>query len=180
MSRPTPVDRESITDPELVALIDRCEALGVPDALFGRVLARVPDYAKAILRAMLMSHTEGSVDHRLKEILRIQLARLARDPYFSALRSRRAMAAGLDESTITAGRDNYESDTRFTEADRWALRFADQLYVNPDAIDAAFYEGMKRYYSEAQIMEIGAFVAMHYGMQMFMRTLDARPISGRA
>lgn len=32
---------------------------------------------------------------------------------------------------------------------------------------------------EAQIMELGAFVAFHYGMQAFARTLGANPRPGR-
>ena len=41
-----PLDRAAITDPELLALMARAEALGVPDDLFTRILARVPSYAK--------------------------------------------------------------------------------------------------------------------------------------
>lgn len=34
--------------------------------------------------------------------------------------------------------------------------------------------------TEAQIMELGAFIALHYdGMQVFMRTLAAFPLRGR-
>ena len=83
-----PLDRASITDPELLALMARAEALGVPDDLFTRILARVPSYAKVLLNALLVSHGQGNVDHRLKEIIRIQLARFAGDSYFSALRSK--------------------------------------------------------------------------------------------
>ena len=85
-----PLARGEIRDPELLELIERCERLGVPDSLFPRILARVPDYAKALLRAMLLSHTEGNVDHKLKEIIRVQLARRAGDPYFARLRSAQA------------------------------------------------------------------------------------------
>src|SRR5579863_10306737 len=98
-----PLALEQITDPELLDLIAQCERLGVPDALLPRILARVPSYAKAMLRALLMSHAQGNVDHRLKEIIRVQLARFAGDPYFSRLRSRKAADAGLDEATIDAG-----------------------------------------------------------------------------
>jgi len=177
MSRIAPVAREAITDPELAELVARCEELGVPDALFPLILARVPSYAKAILRALLMSHAEGNVDHKLKEIARVQLARFAGDPYFSALRSRRARAAGLDEATIDAGSGDYDDDPRFTEAERVALRYADQMYLDPSKVDAAFYDELKQHYSEAQIMELGAFIALHYGMQAFMRTLDAAPLA---
>ena len=54
-----PLKLEQIRDPEVLHLIAQCEQLGVPDAVFPRILARVPVYAKAILRAMLLSHTEG-------------------------------------------------------------------------------------------------------------------------
>jgi alkylhydroperoxidase family enzyme len=166
-----PVRPEDIRDPELLELIRCGEALGVPDALFSRVLARVPVYAKALLRALIVSHAEGSVDHRLKEIIRVQLARTAGDPYFSGLRSARATDAGLDEDRIAAGAGRFEDDARFSAAEKWALRYAREMYLNPEKIDAAFYAEGKRHYTEAQIMELGAFIAFHYGMQAFTCTL---------
>jgi alkylhydroperoxidase family enzyme len=171
-----PLAMEQITDPELLELMRRCEELGVPDPLFPRIAARVPSYAKAMLRALLMSHTEGNVDHRLKEIIRIQLARFAGDPYFSKLRSRKAKAAGLDEATIDAGCGDYDDDPRFTEAEKVALRYADQMYLDPEKVDKAFYDELKKHYTEPQIMELGAFIAFHYGMQTFMRTLGTGPL----
>jgi len=171
-----PLKAEEIRDPELQELIRRGEELGVPDALFSRILARAPTLAKAVLRAMLHSHAEGNVDHRLKEIIRVQLARTAGDPYFSGLRSARAAKTGLDESRIAAGSGRFEDDPRFTAAEKWALRYAREMYLNPEKIDAAFYAEGKRHYTEAQIMELGAFIAFHYGMQAFARTLGARPL----
>jgi alkylhydroperoxidase family enzyme len=177
MSHVEPLGPDQIRDPELLELIERCEALGVPDALFPRILARVPPYAKAVLRALLLSHAGGNVDHRLKEIIRVQLAHTAGDPYFAGLRSRRARQAGLDEERIAAGATSFEDDPRFTPAEKWALRYAREMYLNPAGVDAAFYDEGKRYYSEAQIMELGAFIAFHYGMQVFARTLDiAQPV----
>ena len=169
-----PVAPAAIKDPELNALIERCKALGVPDAQFAGILAHVPAYAKALLRAMLMSHAEGAVDHRLKEIIRLQLTRRSGDPYFAALRSAKARAAGLDQTRIDAGCDDYERSELFSEKEKWALRYADQMYLNPASVDAEFYAGMKQHYSEAEIMELGAFIALHYGLQVFMRTLEAR------
>jgi len=170
-----PLKPEEIRDPELRELIRRGEELGVPDALFSRILARAPVHAKALLRALLHSHTEGSVDHRLKEIIRVQLARTAGDPYFGRLRSARAEREGLDENRIAAGSGKFEQDPGFTAAEKWALRYAREMYLNPEKIDAAFYAEGKRHYTEAQIMELGAFIAFHYGMQAFARTLGAKP-----
>ena len=169
-----PVASADIKDPELSALIERCKALGVPDAQFAGILAHVPTYAKALLRAMVMSHAEGAVDHRLKEIIRLQLTRRSGDPYFAKLRSTEAKAAGLDDARIDAGCDDYERSKLFTEKEKWALRYADQMYLNPASVDAEFYAGMKQHYTEAEIMELGAFIALHYGLQVFMRTLGER------
>lgn len=166
-----PLLPEEIRDPELLELIQRCEALGVPDARLPGVFARVPAYAKALLRALVVSHAEGGVDHRLKEIIRVQLARTAGDPYFAGLRSVRAAQAGLDEERIAAGSGRFEDDPRFSAAEKWALRYAREMYLNPERVDAAFYAEGKRHYTEAQIMELGAFIAFHYGMQAFTRTL---------
>src|SRR5262245_61119454 len=134
-----PLPAGAITDPELQALVDHCAALGVPDAVLPRILARVPDYAKALLRALVVSHAEGNVDHKLKEVTRVQLARTAGDPYFGALRSSKAREAGLSEETIAAGSGKFEDDPRFTPAEKWALRYAHEMYLNPERIDAAFY-----------------------------------------
>ncbi len=177
MSYVKPLTLSEIDDKELLELIRQCEALGVPDSLFPRILAHAPGYAKALLRALLFSHTEGSVDHRLKEIIRVRLARIAGDPYFGGLRSKRALQAGLDEKRIAAGSAKFEDDPRFTAAEKWALRYACEMYLNPENVTAAFYNEGKQHYTEAQIMELGAFIAFHYGMQAFARTLGARPRS---
>ena len=173
-----PLEAEELRDPELLELIRRGEALGVPDALFPRILARAPAHAKVLLRALLFSHAEGSVDHRLKEIIRVQLARTAGDPYFGGLRSVRARRAGLDEERIEAGSGKFEDDPRFTAAEKWALRYAREMYLNPEKVDAAFYDEGRKHYTEAQIMELGAFIAFHYGMQAFARALGAKPLPG--
>jgi len=163
----------AIADPELAALVDRAESLGVPDRRFCAILARVPGHAKALLRAMIVSHAEGGVAHRLKELIRIRLARIAGDPYFAGLRSRRALEEGLDEAAVEAACGDFAADARFSAAEKLALRYADCMYRRPQELDDAFYAELKEHYTEAQIMELGAFIAFHYGMQVFMSTLKA-------
>ncbi len=48
------------------------------------------------------------------------------------------------------------------------------MYREPEKVDAAFYDEGKRHFTEAQIMELGGMIAVHYGMQVFMRTLEKR------
>jgi len=171
MSLIAPVPMDQIEDSELLALIARCDQLGVPDARFCRILAHKPAQAKTSLKAMLHSHYEGNVDHKLKEVIRVQLARFAGDGYFASLRSNQAVAAGLTEEMIEAGCGDYDDSPLFSEAEKWALRFAEQMFLDASKVDAAFYAEMKQHFSEAQIMEIGAFIAIHFGVIMATKPL---------
>ena len=166
-----PLPLDAINDQELRDLIGEAEALGVPGSQFARIIARAPEHAKAFLRALIMSHAEGNVDHKLKEVIRIQLARFAEDPYFTGLRSSKARAMELSEEVIDAGSADYEDSSFFSEAEKCALRYADQMFLDANKVDAELYAELKTHFSEAQIMELGSFIALHYGMQMFMRTL---------
>jgi len=166
-----PLPLETIDDAELRDLITQSETLGVPGSQFARIIARFPDHAKPFLRSIIMSHDAGNVDHKLKEVIRILLARFAEDPYFSKLRSKKARGAGLSEETIDAGSGDYEDSPLFSEVEKCALRYADQMFLDASKVDAAVYAELKTHFSEAQIMELGSFIALHYGMQIFMRTL---------
>ena len=168
-----PLALAEIADPELRALVERSAAAGVPGDVLPRIAARAPALAKDMLRVSLMTLLEGNVDHRLKEIMRIMLARFAGDDHFAGLRSTQAIADGLDEARIEAGCGDYEDSALFSAAEKAALRFADQLYLDPGKVDRAFYDELKQHWSEAEIMEMGAMLAFHYGLQVWMRTLAA-------
>ena len=172
MSIIEPIDDEVARERGLTGPLDSGNEPGLDAELFLRILGHVPGYAEAIAGAMRQSHSLGNVDHRLKEIIRIQLARTAQDPYFAALRSARAVAEGLTEERIEAGSSDFEHDPQFTDAEKWALRYAFLMYRQPEKLDSAFYEGGKLHYTESQIMELGGMIALHYGMQVFMRTLQ--------
>ncbi len=171
-----PLDIDQIKDKGFEKLLGRCGEVGAPDALFLQILAHAPGYAKGLHDAMHMSHAGGGVDHKLKEIIRVQLARKAEDPYFANLRSEKAKKEGLTEDRIEAGCGDFENDPQFTAAEKWALRYAWLMYREPGKVNKEFYDEGKKHFSEAQIMELGGFIALHYGLQVFMRTLKAFPM----
>ena len=171
-----PLQQLDSSETEARGLVDRVERgrdAGVPGESFVRLLGQAPGYAEAITDAMHEAHFEGTVDHRLKELMRIQLARTAKDPYFSRLRSTEAIEDGLTEELIDAASGDFEQDDRFSEAEKWALRYAYTMYRSPEEVDAAFYDEGKNHFSEAEIMEMGAMIALHYGMQRFAATLPS-------
>jgi alkylhydroperoxidase family enzyme len=171
-----PLSKADITDAGLQKMLQQAEKLRAPDPLFLLIVGRVPSYAKALFRAMCEAHFKGNVDHQLKEIIRIQLARRAGDSYFANLRSQVALSAGLTEARIEAGCGDFANDPQFTPAEKWALRYSYLMYRTPRKLDKAFYDEGKTLFTEAQIMEIGGLIAIHYGMQVFMQTLKVAPL----
>ena len=171
MTRIDPIDRSQAEEQGLRSRMESFTGLGDDEATFVRILARAPGYAEAIWDAMAEALFEGNVDHSLKEIMRLQLANKAEDPYFSALRSKRAIDAGLTEERIAAGQGDFLNSTDFDDREKWALDYSYRMYRTPETVDAAFYDAGKQLWSEPQIMEMGALIAIHFGLQTFMRTL---------
>jgi len=172
MPRINPLPFEAIEDADLRDLIAQIEAAGVPGSAFARILARDPERAKTTLRVLLMAYTQGDVDLRLKEIIRVQLARFVDEPYSASLRSKPAQAAGVTEAEIDAGSGDYEDSNLFTAAEKAALRYADQMYLDSSKVDAAMYDELRRYYSEPQIMQLGSYISFCHGVHLFLRTLN--------
>lgn len=161
------------TDASTDRIAQSFRRLGGADSDFVQILAHAPGYAQAVWGAMAEALFEGTVDHRLKEMMRIQLASTANDPYFSELRSAEATESGLTEERIAAALGDFERDSQFTEAEKWALRYSYLMYRRPEDINNEFYEEGKRHFSEAQIMEMGGLIAIHYGLAVFMSTLHS-------
>jgi len=71
--------------------------------------------------------------------------------------------------------DDYEGSTRLTAAEKCALRYADQMQKDPRVIGKAWYEELLRHYSEAEVMELGVFVALNLGFHAVFSTLEFPP-----
>jgi hypothetical protein len=56
------------------------------------------------------------------------------------------------------------------------LRYSDLMATDPDAIDAAFFDELRRYYSEAEIVELGLFIGFNLGYHTFFGTLKFYPM----
>ena len=174
MSYIEPVD--NVKSEKIQEILAECEKYNIPGDLFLRILAHVPGYAESLYDAMKRSFYSGNVSHKLKELIRIQLAYISGDRYSQSLRSEIAQEEGLTEDDIQSACDDFKKSERFSEEEKWALSFSYFMYREPSKIDSKFYKTGKLFYSEAQIMEMGSFVALHYGLQVFMRTLNLNSI----
>ena len=71
--------------------------------------------------------------------------------------------------------DHYEQSTRLTEAEKLALRYADQMQRDPSRITREWYAELHHHYTEAEVMELAVFVALNLGFHAVFSTLEFTP-----
>jgi hypothetical protein len=82
----------------------------------------------------------------------------------------------LTEGDIDEGIADYATSPRFTGAEKLALRYSELMALNPDKIDAAFYDELRQHYSEEEIVELGTFIGFNIGYHTFFGTLKFYPM----
>jgi alkylhydroperoxidase family enzyme len=97
-----------------------------------------------------------------------------------ATRTAAAQRAGMVEDKLTSV-DRFESDPRFTERERWALRFTELLASNPSMATDKFFDDMRVHYTEGEIVELAFFLMACIGLHRFHTAIDLEaPVVQRA
>ncbi len=75
MARISYVDKSTIEDPEIQAFIEEAETTGTPRPEIQLIRAHVPGVIKSFVFTWNSVFKGGIVDHELKELLRLRVAR---------------------------------------------------------------------------------------------------------
>ncbi|MGZ8197812.1 MAG: carboxymuconolactone decarboxylase family protein [Burkholderiales bacterium] len=92
------------------------------------------------------------------------------------MRSASAKRQGLTEHHIDEGIEDYQASSRFTAAEKIALRYSELMALNPGAIGDEFYEALRQHYSDQEIVELGTFIGFNIGYHTFFGTLKFYPM----
>jgi hypothetical protein len=82
----------------------------------------------------------------------------------------------LKEDEIDEGVARYEASSRFSEAEKLALRYSELMALDPDRITPGFHDKLRRHYTEAEIVELGTFIGFNIGYHTFFSTLKFYPM----
>jgi hypothetical protein len=82
----------------------------------------------------------------------------------------------LSEALLDEGIDNYPTSEHFSAAEKIALRYSELMSVDPDAVDAAFFDELRKHYSNEEIVELGTFIGFNLGYHTFFGTLKFYPL----
>ncbi len=66
---------------------------------------------------------------------------------------------------------NFEKSTRFTDKQKTVLAYAEAIVWHLNA-DDAFWDRLNKYFSEAELVEIGCVIGLTLGQQSWLRLLN--------
>ena len=169
MTRLAPLDRENL-DPETEVMIDNALSLMgfVPnDAL---VMARHPALIKAMWGLVGAVYGPGKVDNGLKRLVGEATSKAAGCFYCSAHAAHGAREQGVSQEKIDAVW-SFEDSPLFSDAERAAINLAMKAGVVPNATEDADFDRLREHFSEDEITEIVAVIAMFGFLNRWNSTL---------
>lgn len=142
---------------------------GAPDEGVLRILANYPPALEGFTSLWWGTFDEGSVEHTLKELLRVRLAEHFGCGYCSTVRSKKATAQGLTEERIRLACQEPDSP-ELSSRERLVLDWGDRLAEDPKSIDEELTARLKQEFSDAELVELGCLAAMCVGFDSLFPT----------
>lgn len=171
MPRISYVDPDSITDPELAGYIVDSRKYGTPRVESQAIRAHVPAVLRTFNQSWQAVFREGVLDHSVKELARVFIAKSLDCGYCAGQRSH--LAADLTErefDDVIEFRDSAVLSSR----EKAALLFAEAIAWEPSLADDDVWAALHAEFTEPEIVELGYFIGLTMGQQKFLKTLGIR------
>ena len=170
MPRISYVDPGSITDPELVEALERSRRYGTPRLESQSIRAHVPAVLRTFSESWERVFRTGVLDHKVKELARVFIAKSLDCGYCAGQRSHLAAAQGVTEREYDELIEFRRSD-RFSGREKAALRWAEAIAWDPALADDELWSELHRHFTEPELVELGYFIGLTMGQQRFLKTL---------
>jgi AhpD family alkylhydroperoxidase len=171
MPRISDVDPDSITDPELAGYIADSRRFGTPRVESQAIRAHVPAVLRSFNQSWQTVFREGVLDHSVKELARVFVAKSLDCGYCAGQRSH--LAAGLTEREFDDVIEFRDSE-KFSPREKAALLLAEAIAWDPGMADDAVWDALHANFTEPEIVELGYFIGLTMGQQKFLKTLGIK------
>lgn len=173
MPRISYVDPASVTEPDLLEILEIARVEGVPRPESQAVRAHVPDILRTFAATWKAAISDGNLDHRIKELCRLYISKSVECEYCGGQRSEQARGEGITEAVVDELLLYPTSDT-FTDREKVALRYADAIAWDSSMADEETWTKLHEHFTEPQLVELGYFIALTLGQQRWIRTMDLK------
>ena len=156
-------------DERMQAEIHRCAREGTPRPESSAVRAHAPHAFWAFADSWQALFNTGICEHALKELCRVYVSRTVKCEYCGNQRSTQATAAGLAAQQYDTVL-NFETSDEYDQRQKAALAYAEAISWRLEPTDE-LWDRLHAEFSEAELVELGCFIALTLGQQSWIRLL---------
>lgn len=164
------IREEEVKHPGLREVLDRAAVTKSPPQAWYRTMGHNPEVAKAFADYWELLHRGGLVPHEIKELARIQIAQMV-GCEFCARQTSPLAASITEEEKMHCALPNWDHPDPKTRA---ALHYARTLTLD-DGRDAEVYAELRKFYSNAEIIEMAAFFCLTAGGNRMAKSWNIEP-----
>jgi AhpD family alkylhydroperoxidase len=173
LARISYVDPDSVDDPVLAAILEESRRYGTPRLESQAIRAHVPAVLRTFAASWQQVFREGVLDHKVKELARVFIAKTLDCGYCAGQRSHLAAGQGVTEDSYDELID-FRTSERFTPREKVALRWAEAIAWDPGLADDELWAALHAEFSEPELVELGSFIGLTMGQQRFLKTLQIK------
>jgi uncharacterized peroxidase-related enzyme len=173
MSRISRLERSQVT-PEMTALYDKAFAQrgNVPNMF--RVMAHRPEIFSTMMAHFGAVLTSGTVPTKLKELIIVRTSQVNVTPYCLASHTILAKGLGWTDEQLTNLAD-WPQREDFTPAEKAALRLAETVTRDANAVTDEQFAELRGFYSEGEIVELLCAIGLFNYFNRFNNALRMEP-----
>ena len=127
-----------------------------------RMFAHSPEISKGLVAFGGAIKSHRSLPDRLVELVRLRIAFHNQCRSCMAIRYQDGVDAGIDEDLVCSLEKPQEAED-LSDAEKAAIEYGELFATNHLAIDDSVYENLRKYFSEAEVVELSITVAWFVG-----------------
>jgi|TARA_B100000614_G_scaffold36572_1_gene28892 AhpD family alkylhydroperoxidase len=127
-----------------------------------RMFAHTPEISKGLVAFGGAIKSHRSLPDRLVELVRLRVAFHNQCRSCMAIRYQDGVDAGIDEDLVCSLEKPQEAED-LSDAEKAAIEYGELFATNHLAIDDSVYENLRKYFSEAEVVELSITVAWFVG-----------------
>ena len=173
MPRISYVRPEDVTEPDLVGLLQDSRIYGTPRLESQSIRAHVPAVLRTFAASWQQVFREGVLDHSVKELARVFIAKSLECGYCAGQRSHLGAQAGLTEREFDEVIE-FRDSTVLGDREKAALKWAEAIAWDANLADDELWAELHEHFTEPELVELGYFIGLTMGQQKFLKTLSLR------
>jgi alkylhydroperoxidase family enzyme len=158
-------------DAKMRAEMERCQREGTPRPESTAIRAHVPACFWFFADSWNNIYRNGVLDHAIKELCRLYVSRSVTCEYCGNQRSTKAAASGALIEDHVLDLLNFEKSEKYDERQKAALAYAEAIVWRVET-DDAFWDRMRRHFTEPELVELGCMIGLTLGQQSWLRLLN--------